>query len=338
MARGALRQHDDLAKLEEPAPIDRVIDHFGPVFASEWGLSLRDMLSIAGHADQSCNPGKAAFDVKFCNEHRLRETVAHNSKVATSTVSLALSALPLTKRALDEEDRQLWRPKQVNRLLRRPFVRLGHPTGPHLCWHSANIQRSLPFLTQELCFGRVPMEWTTLAIQTEATAFASLLDHEWEQTVFDTVRRYGWEGDLRVKKLLARDGNTLRVSSSVGEIDLLVYESARNTVHLLEVKRVQPTYVPSQFRDDVSKFFGSGAYIEQLKRKVQWAQTNISAIVEHLALKGITGIGDALDIRLHSAIITKYESFAQVPPTGLRIISLRRLVEERLQSGSWGTG
>ena len=338
MTRGALRQDGDLAKLEEPAPIDRVIDHFGPVFASEQGLSLRDMLSVAGHADRSCNPGKAAFDVKFCNEHRLYETVAHNSQLPISKVKLVLSGLTLTKGALDGEDRELWRPKQHNRLLRRPFVRLGHPTGSHLCWHSANIERSLPFLTQELCSGRVPMEWTTPAIETEARVFASLLDHEWEQTVFDTVRQYGLEGDIRVKKLLTRDGSTLRVPPSVGEIDLLVYEAARKTVYLLEVKRVQPTYVPSQFRDDVSKFFGTGAYIERLKRKAQWAETNVSAIVEHLALKGIRGIGEALDIRLQSAIITKYESFAQVPPSGVRIISLRRLVEERLQSGAWLIG
>jgi hypothetical protein len=333
--RGALRQPGTLAKLEEPAPISGVYDHYGPVFQSEHSLSLKDMIGVAAHADSSCKPGEDAFNVKFCLESQLYEATARNAQVATPKAQLVLSGLTLTKSLLEEEDRQLWRPKQQNRLLRRPFIHFGHAIGPHLSWHSASIDRSIPYLLQEFCFGRVPPEWATPNIQDEANAFQSFLDHEWEQTVANTLREYGMQSDLRVKNLLATDRTATRLPPDIGDVDVLAYDAARNAVCVIEVKRIQPTSVPSQFRDDSGKFFGRGAYIEKFLRKIRWARANLPAIAAHLSLKGIAGIGDAENLVLRGAIITKYESFAQVPSGGVSIISLRRLVEERLESGAW---
>ena len=97
--------------------------------------------------------------------------------------------------------------------------------------------------------GRIPPEWVTPIIQKEANAFQSFLDHEWERTVANTLRDHGLQCDLRVENLLSTGRIATRLPPDVGDVDVLAYDAARNAICVIEVKRIQPTFGPSQFRD-----------------------------------------------------------------------------------------
>lgn len=139
-----------------------------------------------------------------------------------------------------------------------------------------------------------------------------------------------------MKKILDLDGNANPLPKQVGEIDLVMFDAARQVISVLEVKRIQPTYVPSQFRDDVSKFFsGKHAYVDQLKRKIGWVRAHLQQVMQHLAAKGLLDLRELGAVRLEGAIITKNESFAQVRDQPVPVVSLRRLIEQRRTSGNW---
>ena len=137
-----------------------------------------------------------------------------------------------------------------------------------------------------------------------------------------------------VLKIVSADGVVLRLDGVglPGEIDVLAVAEKPTRVVVVEVKRTQPSYSPSHFRDDKSKFIdGRKSYCAKHAAKVEWVARNLELVRQHLQRSGISTA--AVDVE--GIIITKYESFANVLSPPYPVVSLGRLLRHHEGSGEW---
>lgn len=341
MQQRRLLARQDSMHLLEPGPTDQVLDRLDPVFKSAFGWSLREAYGVIGMMMKSYKNTHEGFDVAFVRQSTVYQAVAQNTSMSVGDVQAILDAVTLKPGTLSATPRELWRPGQTSRSLRRPVLLLPHPTvGLHLCWKNPVVQASGVFLLQEMCFRKLPPEWTVAATTTAVDAISQDLDAKWETTVHERMLAHGLVGDLNVLKVLSGDGSHFRLDQEEGpgEIDGLYWNDQLGEVYVLEFKRTQPTFNPPQFRSDIDKYWkGKKAYCVKHQAKVRWVQDHLADVVEHLKAKCLSGAPpDAASItRVKGCIVTKYESFVQVLDTPYPVLSLPTVLRHFEETGEW---
>ena len=332
-----LRARQQYPHLIVPAEPRQVLDALDPVFSEALGFSLSQALGCLKMATESYRNVEPGFDVAFVLESKVYQGLAHNCGLDEEAVRRAMGGLVLTTELLTDHPRELWRPKRHARALRRPFLRLPHDLGPHLCWKNEFVLAAGEYILQELCFGQVPPEWQTQETTAAAKALSQSLDSAWEEQVYDELGQHlGLVGEKNVLKIADGSGGYLRMDSDdrPGELDGLFWDPSASVLLVVEVKRTRPSYSPPQYRDDVAKYIsGDKSYTNKHAKKVAWVEANVDLVHSHLAGLGhaVPGADELAAVR--GLVVTKYENFVQVLDTPHPVLSLAAVLEEHNSNG-----
>lgn len=312
--------YEDLLSPDEMASM---IDRFGPHFEADHGVSLRGMLELVGCLRRSCRARtEDGFPVVFVQEDGALEAVSRNAGRAKETVTRALAGLRLRRDDLLREPHEPWQPKKARRVVRRPLLSLPHSTGPHLCWSDAMIPQALHMVLQDISFGRMPPEWKGPNVDPALVEYLDDVRRRWADRVVAELRKRGLQATGSLHRLRGIGGR--RVEIGPGEVDGLALDVGSGRVTVVEAKRLQPTYSPPEFADELDQFV-SGQYVDRVLRKVVWVRDNWADVREHLVRW--CGIADAPAVPsvVQACIVTKYESYAQVVDDRVPIVSGARL-------------
>jgi hypothetical protein len=319
-----------------PANVQNAIAFLDPFFKESRGVTLAEITNTVQTALACSKPQAEGFAVCFVVEDDFYRVVSENTKLELDTVKWIFSGLILTKEHFTEEERLLWKPKQLNRLLRKPFLRMPHQLGWHLCFKQSLVQDCFLFIIQEMCFRKLPSEWSDENISAAVDKLSFDLDKEWESVVFEEMTTRGLVGNKSVKKLLHLSKGLTDISANPGEIDCLLWDAVAHSLIVVEVKRTQPTYNPAQFRDEISKYVsGDKSYMSKLDRKVSWVVENIEIVVGHFLSQRLMENAPSGPVEVSGVMITKYECFAKVMDVPYPMHSLGSLLESYDQSGKW---
>ena len=326
----------DYIKFYEPANVQNLVNYLNPYFIERQGVTLTEIVSTVMMALDCFLPISQGFDVCFILEDAFYQTISQNTGLSLGKVKWIFGGLILAKEHFDKEERVLWKPKQGNRLLRKPFLHMPHPLGWHVCWKKSMVIESINYILQELCFRRLPIEWFDQQLNTAINKLSFDLDKEWENTVFLEMKNRGLVGDKSIKKVLVSGEHYMDISGDPGEIDCLFWNLVDQSLIVVEVKRTQPTYNPTHFRDEISKYvYGDKSYMTKFDKKVRWVTKNIGIILGHLLAKGlISQIPSELPI-VSAVMVTKYECFARVMEVAYPISSLGNLLKRYDETSQW---
>jgi len=328
----ARQKHPDLSA---PAKPREVLEALDPVFLDALGFSLSHALALL-RATENYRNAESTFDVAFVLESNVYPALAHNCGLDEQVVRRAMEGLVLTADLLTDHPRELWRPKSHARALRRPFLRLPHDLGPHLCWKREFALSAGEYVLQELCFGQVPPEWQTPETTAAARALSHSLDSAWEDQVYGELIQLGLVGEKNVLKVADGVGGYLRMDleDRPGELDGLFWIPSACVLLVVEVKRTRPSYAPQQYRDDVAKYIrGDKSYTNKHAKKVAWVQANAGLALSHLRDRGHSVPAADKHAVVGGLVVTKYENFVQVLDTPHPVLSLATVLEEYKSNG-----
>lgn len=313
-----------------------VTKHLDPVFEEELGFTLTDAYQVAMKMIDQCRPPPGpGFGVNFVSLALVLSGLAAELTRTELEIEHMLSAWILSKEGLEREDRVIWRSRQKNRLIRRPFMRLPHPTGDHICFTREYATTALNFTIDDLVFSRLPPEWENKRILGALQRGARLIDREWERAVQADLEARGLSVVTGVKVLRTKAGR-VKVPDEIGEIDLLGIARDLSFMFVGEVKRVGRAVWAPEFAEDKAKFItGNKDYLNKFLKKVAWIDQHWQDVAEHMVLE--KRITQALTTKppLKTAMVTEWESIAQVFTDQTTIISKRRLIEHYDASKEW---
>lgn len=325
---------DDYADTYAPGRLEAIPEYLNEPFQAAHGISFGELVGSLRVLNDSVRRPEKGFDVPFVLRETCIEALRKNAGLSSEHAELALAGVVLTAEALDREPREMWRPKQASRVLRRAFLQLPHEIGTHLAWRREELERTLSYLLQEACFRKLPVEWMTPRVERALTNLASAFDREWEVEVAAALEERGLRCLRSVLKVVSDVGDVLRLDAKglPGEIDVLAVAESPARIVVVEVKRTQPSYSPAHFRDDKSKFIdGRKSYCRKHAAKVKWVAENVELVRQHLQRSGITTAATEVE----GIMVTKYESFANVLSPPYPVVSLGRLLRHHEEHGDW---
>jgi hypothetical protein len=303
-------------------------------FTSDHGISLGEILIIIDGLHTCYRPPRenSGFPVTFEDEEYAITTVARNSGFGADAVRCAVAGLTLRACDLELEPHEPWQPKRARRFIRRPILALASELKSYLCWTDAILLPSVDFILQDISFGRMPSEWAGPSVNAALAKYLDGVRKRWECQVYDAFALRGLRGGRNLKALRGIDDQRIRVGP--GEIDCLVVDATRLAVAVVEVKRLQPTYSPPEFVDEV-RLFDKEDYVDRILSKVEWVHANWQHVRMHLIRRCRISDVPETPSAFHGCIVTKYESYAQVIDQRVAIVSAARLFREFDCNGRW---
>ena len=124
-------------------------------------------------------------------------------------------------------------------------------------------------------------------------------------------------------------GERIDIPAEVGQFDFLGYSEKDSALVVVESKMVEVGFESRFFRDEISQFAtGKRSYAGQLCRKLNWVAANRAAVARAL---GAGGRG----LRVVSALVTLYPTYAACKIGDLPCVSVVELMEDYSGKGAW---
>ena len=316
--------------------LPQLLEELDAPFRADHGVGICDAFALIKNAIEDARPAPEGFAVVFVQVEKVVEAMSSASGLTQSQVRTILSPWILTHDGLVSEDRVVWKPRQRNRLARRPLAMMPHETGPHVCFSKPFANAAASFVFGDLLYSNIAPEWKTDTIQRMLDRSVRVIDHEWEDHVHKELKERNLPGVRNIKVILDESAARHRVPDGVGEIDLLLVDPATGDLVIGEVKRVRPATWPPDFAEDKSKFVdGEDSYVAKFRRKLAWIEDNRMRVLAHLRTLKQLPAAFTDSGRSCAVIITDAECVAQVFCDDIVIISLQRLLRRHEVSGQW---
>ena len=302
------------------------------VFLEEHGITLTQIIHAAIYADRYSRKAEGSgFDTRFVLEDTVMKATALNLSVPIERLAPVFQAFILTPETA--KNREFWKPKQEQRIIRRPFLRMPHDLGPHLAWVSPIIEGAVGQRLQDLSFRKCPPEWETSKITSELTSFSQRLDLEWNREVHNQFIQRGLRGEMGIKRL---GSVRLESDSGPGEIDGLYVDPSDGSLIVVEVKRTQPGFDPDYWRGEMDDYLRrKNCYVNKHKKKIAWTRSNWTLVCQHFIDHGLLDSMPANSPRIKAVIVTKYPSLVSIACQDLPILSLAWVLEDFDLQGKW---
>lgn len=214
-------------------------------------------------------------------------------------------------------------------------MRLPHSSGDHLCFTREFAMSALNFSISDLVFSRLPPEWTTPGIRAALDRGVREIDQEWERAVQFDLQARGLRAVTAVEVLRAGTSR-IKIPSEVGEIDLLGVAPDLSFVFVGEVKRLCRAVWAPEFTEDKAKFItGKRDYVNRFLKKVAWIDEHWQEVVQHLAFEKVISQVPKAKPPVRHAIVTEWESIAQIFTERTTIVSRKRLAEHFDATREW---
>lgn len=304
-------------------------------FKQSFGFSWTDAMAALKHLiDTAVVPDKG-FDIPFCRQDVVIDGMSKNIPGATlETAGRFLQGFSLPVKKMREEGREIWKPKQEYRALRRGFFEFPHPTGPHIVWSREMARECVFMLTKGVVFQRIPPEWKSTEVNAGLAKLSNQAGKWFEGVTEDNLAKVGIVGVKSLKGVGMGD-KRIAVPAEVGELDFLGYHPGWRLLVLLECKMVDGAFEPKYMRDDISTFVKADkSYVRKFRRKVEWVRNSLKAVCAGLGTV-MPKVGPIAPANLATAMVTLHPTLASVFITDLPCVSLTELMIDIEERGAW---
>lgn len=253
--------------------------------------------------------------------------------ISQAQAARILTGFTLTASQMEQDRRELFRPKQEYRAYKRGFFVFVHEGREMLLFSYRMARECLDLLIGDVPFRKLPSQWQTPAI-TSALNLLSLQAGRWfEQVVEANLKDVGIRGVGSVKRLVFKDGQRENIPPQVGEIDFLGYCPVQRMIVVVEVKQVSMATEPRMFMDDLSRFLtGSGNYAAKFQAKYRWVidnQQRVSRFLEQSLACPV--VAD----KVGYVMITHYSLYVARRIDAFSCVSLPEFMRRFQAAGEW---
>ncbi len=305
-------------------------------FRAEFGFSYKDAIhALAQLIDEAVVQDRESFDVPFVRRDQIVDRVREAMGWAPASVERLLAGFTLTKEAMEDEGRVIYKPKQEHRALRRGFFEMPHASGPHLAWSRRMARECLFELMRGTVFQRCPKEWRAAPINEALAAMQNGAGDWFEAQVDRNMATFGALGKPSLKNGIGIGADRIAIPREVGEIDYLGFLPARACSWFSKTRWSTGDFEPAFFRDDISNFHdGRKPYAEQLRRKLTWVRQNLAAVCKGLSSL-LPGRPPITATRLAGALVTLHPTYASYFIPDYPCVALSELMDGFAERGGW---
>lgn len=247
------------------------------------GVTYMEALQIILKVIEGCQPSPIGFPIPFVHKETLINSVSKVFGHPPEVIDRVVSGFTLSKKQMESEGREIWKPKQEYRAYRRAFFECPHPSGPHISFSKAMAYESLLILRKDVTFGKLPPEWMNPIIEKSLKRLSNEAGKWFENTVETNLKTIGFQGVKSAKKGIGFADKRIIIPPEVGEIDFIGYSVKEKILLVVECKLVRDSFEPKLFQDDIHEFVNARkAYIKKFRKKVNWVKNNISSVSEAL--------------------------------------------------------
>ena len=298
-------------------------------FEMSFGYPFSSFLHVIAVINEQAKPDPGSYPVMFFRKEGLVEDVVRNASIGGEDVARRiLAGFTLTRYQMTEERRAIYHPNQEHRAFRRGYFEFPHSSGVHLFWSGALASEGLDHLVNGVCFKKLPEEWLTPETSAGLDKLSNNAGTWFEREVTAKLRSLGMRGEGRSGRVIG-GGEKIDIPAEVGQLDFLGYSEKDSALVVVESKMVEVGFEARFFRDEISQFAtGKKSYAGQLRKKLDWVAANRGA------LGRASGAG-AGALRVVSALVTLYPTYAACKITDIPCVSLVELMEDYSVTGSW---
>lgn len=300
------------------------------------GVSYDEAINLLAIVIHDTMPApEEGFPILFLHRSDLIEVLHQHTKLSPKAIETVLDGFTIRKVDMESEGREVWKPKQEYRALRRAFFEMPHTTGTHLAFSRSMAVESLNQLAISLIFRQIPSEWRSKVIDSALARLSNQAGNWFETVVERNLQRVGFVGLRSVKKQIGENRSAIKIPTEVGEIDFIGYSENEKLLLLAECKVVQGGFEGKFFRDDIKEFVTSSkSYLKKYTRKVKWVRDNASTIINALNSVGIYA-APIYPLAIATAIITYYPTIAQYFIEEYPCVSITNLMLDYEDNGKW---
>ncbi|MGL6487072.1 hypothetical protein ACSZNF_08695 [Aeromonas hydrophila] len=250
------------------------------------------------------NKNYGFFDKKTASETIVKLFKKAGVDVSVDDVITILNGFCLSKH--NTQDRVIYNPKQEYRAFKRGFFEVRDGTRDYIFFSYSMAKEALTQLAQSVCFRQLPKEWLDInkEIKKALDRLSNLTGKWFEKHLSSILNEYGIQHLVSVNKILTDDGVD-KVPNDVGDIDIIAIVDTE--LHIIECKMVQFASEPRRHLDDVAKFIrGNSSYHSKFLRKIEWVNSNLGKIKNHLMKSKFSNIDHVEAIKPY--MVTFYPS------------------------------
>jgi hypothetical protein len=302
---------DRFVPLKSPAvDVDLHDKYLGVALKDSLGVTFTEAISVLRLIIEEAQTADDELPTLFLDQDRTASSISSGWGLPDRGVRAILNGFTISKEKMEEEGREIWRPKQEYRAFRRGFFEVSHPSGMHLAFSREMARECLMQLLSGVGFKQLPPEWRTAQVNRGLESLSNEVGKWFESIVQTNLSRNGITGVRSLKDQIGSGDRLIRIPDPVGELDFLGYSSRENLLVLVECKMTYEGTEPRYFRDAMSSYVTSrNAHATKFRRKLAWVQENANAI--SLALASVLPLKQPITpARLAAAMITYYPSAA----------------------------
>ncbi|MCL6755024.1 hypothetical protein KBT16_30250 [Nostoc sp. CCCryo 231-06] len=300
------------------------------------GVSYDEAISLLAIVIRDSIPApEEGFPVLFLHRYNLIETLHQHTKLPREAIEIVLDSFTLRKADMELEGREVWKPKQEYRSLRRAFFEMPHATGTHIVFAKSMALESLNQLATSIVFKHIPPEWKSETVDAALASLSNKAGNWFETVVQKSLQRIGFIGLKSIKKQIGNKDSVIKIPTEVGEIDFIGYCEREKLLLIAECKMVQGGFEGKFFRDDIKEFITSKkSYLNKYSRKVKWLQENVPLVINALNSMGLYA-APIQPSAIATAIITYYPTIAQCFIEEYPCVSITNLMLDYEDNGEW---
>ena len=224
-----------------------------------------------------------------------------------------------------KEDVYPWGFNRLLSLMRRPLIWTVTPEGPVIHWGNRQVSASSAYLFETFWTGRLKAssQQMKVAISKIRAADTGAFAHEVAQSFL------GIPNILVKEKFKKVKGRVLGYPDNLGDVDVLVADTQRHRLLLIEAKDLGQARTPFEISCEIQELVvGSKDHVSMIDRHIRradWIRANVSDVLETLELPTGKWTTEAVLV-VDEDLMTPYLTEG----TKLPVISLRRLKSEFL--------
>lgn len=288
-------------------------------FEIEFGMSYASFIAGIGSIINGARPVANGFPTLFIRRSDLVKRLCETGR-PKEAIEAMLRGFTVTSNMLQEERRVIWNAKQESRAYRRGFFRFPHPSGGHLAFSRSMAIEAMIQLVVGVSYQKLPQEWRKGQVASGLASLSNAAGKWFERIVEENLERAGFKGG-QVKDLLGTGKDSVPIPKEVGNLDYIGWHPERQIILLIEAKMTNTGLEAQYWRDDIERFVRrSDCYANQLRRKIAWAQENLSRIEKKL--------GAPVGTKLEPRMVTLYPCIASEFIDDFKCLSLTELMTD----------
>lgn len=306
----------------------------GNAFRNTMRISYVEVLGTLRTFIDGAEPPQDGFPIPFVHREQTLTSMASHLNFSQQVVEQTIAGFSISKSDLENEGREIWKPKQEYRAFRRGVFEAPHSTGTHLLFSKSMAKECAIQLVGGVVFKDIPPEWRNDEINLALETLSNEAGKWFEQIALDNLETVGIFGVKSIKRGIGQQENRI-IPPEVGEIDFLGYSPNENLLVLCECKMVRGGFEPKYFRDEIQEFVTSRkSYFKKFQRKIDWVRNNVNGLSN--ALMSVREYDAPIKpTHIATAVITLYPSIVSCFANDFPCVTITEIMMGYEKKHSW---